>query len=263
MDLSKQTIEQQAAENLIGKRVEYFEKIDSTNAYASKIARQGIPEGTVVIADCQTKGRGRMNRVWQSPGKKNLYASIILRPPIIPSVAPQLTLMAGVAVAELLSRYCPQRVMLKWPNDVLVDKKKVCGILTEMRTKGDSIDFAVVGIGININIRKEEFGEEIRTIATSIREETNKEISRIEFTLSLFKIFEKWYKTLLAEGFTTIRKEWMEYSKIIGKDIQVHDKGTVQQGEVLGINSYGALFLVDKEKKIKRILTGDVFLIED
>jgi BirA family biotin operon repressor/biotin-[acetyl-CoA-carboxylase] ligase len=249
------------AGGMIGKEIIFLREVDSTNIYASKLARDGMPEGVVVIADCQKKGKGRLNRVWQSPPGKNLYTSIILRPSITPHFAPQLTLTAGVAVAELLSQYCPGTVMLKWPNDVQINMRKVCGILTEMRIKRGKIDFIIVGMGININMRREEFQEEIRESSTSLHEENGNKISRIDIAYKLYRTFEKWYETYLDKGFDPIREAWLGYSGILNKNVTVHYKNEVHQGRVIGIDEYGALLLYDDENKTKRILAGDVSLI--
>lgn len=245
----------------IGREIFFLHEVDSTNIYASKLARDGMPEGVVVIADCQKRGKGRLNRVWQSPPGKNIYTSIILRPSITPHFAPQLTLTAGVAVAELLSQYCPGTVMLKWPNDVQINMKKICGILTEMRIKHGKIDFIIVGMGININMRKEEFQEEFRESSTSLKEETGKLISRIDFANKIYRTFENWYKTYLDEGFGPIREAWLGYSGILNKNITVNYKHEVHHGVVIGVDEYGALLLFDEKSETKRILAGDVSLI--
>ncbi|MBN2516332.1 MAG: biotin--[acetyl-CoA-carboxylase] ligase [Deltaproteobacteria bacterium] len=245
----------------IGKEIFFLREVDSTNIYASKLAQDGMPEGVVVIADCQKKGKGRLNRVWQSPPGKNIYTSIILRPSITPHFAPQLTLTAGVAVAELISQYCPGSVMLKWPNDVQINMRKVCGILTEMRIKRGKIDFIIVGMGININMRKEDFQEEFRESSTSLQEETGNVISRIDFANKIYRTFGKWYETYIDKGFVPIRESWLGYSGILNKNISVHYKNEVHQGRVIGIDEYGALLLFDEENETKRILAGDVSLI--
>jgi BirA family biotin operon repressor/biotin-[acetyl-CoA-carboxylase] ligase len=250
-------------EGTIGKKIIFLPEVDSTNIYASRLARNGKPEGVVVIADCQKKGKGRLNRIWQSPPGKNLYTSIILRPTITPHFAPQLTLTAGVAVAELLSQYCPRAVMLKWPNDVLIHMRKVCGILTEMRIKREKIDFIIVGMGININMRKDDFQQEFRESSTSLREETGSHISRLDFATKLYHTFEKWYEIYLDKGFGAIREAWLVYSGILHKNITVHYKNEVHRGKVIGIDEYGALLLFDEENETKRILAGDVSLIGD
>ena len=128
-------------------RIHFLPEVDSTNRLALQLAREGAAEGTVVFADCQTEGRGRLQRVWQSPPGCNLYVSFLLRPAIAPADAARITLMAGVAVAEMISFFCPEGVGLKWPNDVLIRGRKVSGILTEMKMTGGALDAVVVGIG--------------------------------------------------------------------------------------------------------------------
>ncbi|MDO9528233.1 MAG: biotin--[acetyl-CoA-carboxylase] ligase [Syntrophales bacterium] len=248
---------------LIGNRVHFLKEVDSTNIYASRLAVAGAPEGTVVIADCQTKGKGRMDRVWQSPPGSNIYTSIILRPSVETAMAPQITLVAGVAVAGFLSEYCPEDVTLKWPNDVQIGGKKICGILTEMKTSSGKVDFVIVGIGINVRIKKEDFHKEFRDNSTSLIEEVGRDISRFDFTIRLYGSLEKWYKRFLSEGFGPIRDEWTKYAGIIGKDIKVVLRDDIQAGKAVGIDEYGALLIFDEKEKIKRVIAGDVSLVEN
>ena len=263
MDLNEKKIKSRLSSLLIGRKIHFLEEVDSTNIYAAKLVQQGATEGEVVIADCQTHGRGRMERVWHSPPGKNLFTSIILKPLISPSSASQMTLMAGVAVAELISDFCPGRVTLKWPNDVLIDGKKVCGILTEMKTKGDKIDYVIVGIGININMETGDFTEELQGSSTSLKEETTEHISRADFAAGLYNYFEKWYHTLITEGFDPIRDRWMKYSGIIGREIEVRAKKSKKRGRVVELDDMGALMIHDKREQKSRILSGDVTLIGD
>lgn len=262
-DLADSKIRDIIAGTLIGRHIRFFNVIDSTNFYASKLAHQGMPEGTVVVADCQTSGRGRFKRVWQSPPGRNLYTSIVLRPIVEPLDAPQLTLAAGVAVSDVLSRYCEKKITLKWPNDILVEGKKICGILTEMRTSGTSVDYVIVGIGINLNMRKDEIHEDFREASTSVREVTDHDVSRIQFAADLFMSFEQWYEEYCLNGFEPIRRAWLNYAGIIGKQIRVNQPDDIRKGTVLGLDDYGALLIFDDENNLKRILAGDVSLLGD
>ncbi|MBW2630539.1 MAG: biotin--[acetyl-CoA-carboxylase] ligase [Deltaproteobacteria bacterium] len=260
MDLkfNKTNLEKLVSDGLIGNRIHFFDELDSTNNHAVSLAGDGAGEGEVVIADCQTAGRGRLrDRVWHSPPGRNLYTSIILRPDIQPASAQGLTLVAGVAVTELLSGYCP--VALKWPNDILAGDRKISGILTEMRIKGQNLDSVVVGIGINVNMEPTDFQEELRNISTSLKEQTSSSISRLDLTVDLYRLFEKWYRIFIDEGFISVRDQWIEYSDIIGKTIEVTDRGVVQRGGICrGIDSEGALLLIDEKNRTRRVLSGDV-----
>jgi len=263
MDFNEKEIESRLSSLLIGRKIHFLDEVDSTNTYAAKLVQKGANEGEVVIAGCQTSGRGRMDREWHSPPGKNLFTSIILKPLINLPSASQMTLMAGVAVAELISGFCPDRVTLKWPNDVLIDGKKVCGILTEMKTKGQKIDYVIVGIGININMERRDFPEELQGSSTSLKEETTGHISRTEFAAGLYNYFEKWYHTLITEGFDCIRDRWMKYSDIIGREIEVRGRDSKKRGRVVGLDNIGALMLYDKREQKSRILSGDVTVIGD
>ena len=192
---------------IIGRRIEYYEELESTNTEALRLALEDAPEGTVVIADGQSEGRGRLDRIWESPPSMNLYLSVVLRPDIPAASASLIPLAVGVAVADLISRYCPGRVRLKWPNDVLLDGRKICGILTEMRTRADRVHFIIVGIGVNINMRKLDFSREIRETATSLRIGTECEIERLDVAIRLFEFLERWYRIFLSGGQDHIREK--------------------------------------------------------
>jgi len=258
-DFNGQILTSLLSGKLIGNSVHFFHEVDSTNDVAVRLALMGVSEGAVVIADAQTKGKGRLSRVWQSPPGCNLYTSIIIRPPTEPACASQITLLVGVAIAELLSLYCSE-VMLKWPNDVQVGGKKVSGILTEMRTSGKEIDFVIVGIGINVNMKREAFDEVIRDVSTSLSEETGIDISRCDLTVKLYDNFEKWYTKYIREGFEPVRDAWLKYSS---RDIHVVSGDGLQKGKVMGIDESGALLLIDEDKTTRRIIAGDVSIIED
>lgn len=258
IDRKSESLENLVCQGLVGRKIHYLKEVDSTNNYAWTLASKGSLEGEVVIAESQRLGRGRNKHIWQSPPGCNLYTSIIVRPAIKPSLAPQLTLVAGVAVGELLSHYCFDGVFLKWPNDVLVDGKKICGILTEMSVRHGAVDFVVIGIGVNINIRKEDFDSEHRHRATSLLVETERLVSRVAFASALFQSFEMWYETYISKGFSIVKDRWTELSGIIGNEIAVNDSDKVRRGRALGINDFGELVMMDSEKQTHRIISGEV-----
>jgi BirA family biotin operon repressor/biotin-[acetyl-CoA-carboxylase] ligase len=201
-----------------------------------------------------------MERVWQSPGGRNLYLSMILKPPISPALAPQVTLMAGVAVAELLDPYCPGRVAIKWPNDILIGGKKICGILTEMKSTAAGVDFIVLGIGINVNMGREDFGRDLRDAATSLALETGQMVDRLTVMRDLFESIEKWYRLFLREGFEGIRNQFLAFADIMGKEIEVHFNNDMETGRVVGISDEGAIIMEAGDGVARRITAGDVLI---
>ncbi len=261
--IDEQKLRERLSGKLVGKRVIYLGTVDSTNDYAFGLANAGAPEGTVVLADEQRKGKGRLQRVWQSPPGLNIYTSVILRPPFKPVVAPRITLTAGVAVADLLARRGMTGVALKWPNDVLIRGRKACGILTEMKAATDRVDFVVVGIGLNVNMRKEDFGEEILDRATSLREETGSTVPREELAAQLYHHLETWYKVLVAQGFDPVRERWLAFAGILGKKIRAGQAEDEELEEVVGVDEDGALLIRNGRGLRRRVITGDIIVERD
>jgi BirA family biotin operon repressor/biotin-[acetyl-CoA-carboxylase] ligase len=221
MQFDAKALRSRLAGKMIGCRVHYRDTVDSTNTVAMGLAREGAPEGTVILADRQTAGRGRLQRVWQSPSGSNLYASLLLHPAIAPADAARITLMAGVAVAEMITTLCPAGVGLKWPNDVLIRGRKVCGILTEIRMLGGAVEAIVVGIGLNVNMVRADFDPAHREASTSLREETGETYSREDMAFLLCEHFEQWYQIFLRGGFAPVRERWLARSEMAGKHIRV------------------------------------------
>ncbi len=254
-------LQRRLAGTRFGGTVHFLETTGSTNTVALELAGAGAPEGDVVIADRQKQGRGRLpGRRWQSPAGRNLYVSVILRPTTHPSKAASLTLTAGVAVAEALAAWCPGRVSIKWPNDVNIGGKKVSGILTEMRTRGDSVDFVVIGIGINIFMKFDEFDEQFRNRATSLLEETTYTPDRIDVAETVLRSLDRWYETYNREGFAPVRSRWLDSAGIVNAKVRVDDRGSQVEGIVRGIDEEGALLLEDDAGSVVRILSGDVLV---
>lgn len=261
-DFDAGSLQARLAGKKIGRRLHFFVEVDSTNRVALQLAREGAPEGTVVLADSQTNGRGRLQRVWQSPPGCNLYCSFLLRPAIAAADAARITLMAGVAVAETLSGFCPEGVGLKWPNDVRIRGRKVSGILTEMKTAGAAVEAIVVGIGVNVNMARADFDPAYRDAATSLREETGKACLREEVAFLLCEKLDEWYRMLLNEGFAPIRSRWQALSEMGGSRVRVLFQGDVQEGMFAGIDSDGALLLADARGSVRRITAGDAGMMK-
>ena len=262
MNLNQENLEQQLAGKFIGHPLHYYEEIGSTNDEGFRLGVQGAPEGTVLIAERQSAGKGRMQRVWHSPAGANIYTSIILRPHLEPAHAPQISIAAGVAVAETLNTYCSGRACLKWPNDVLIDDKKVCGILSQMKMSGNTIDFVVVGIGINVNLNREQFPQDIQSIATSLAVEAGREISRLELIISLYENLAKWYRELLQSGFAPVKERWLGLSPMIGKKVSVLFREEAVSGKAIGLGEDGSLILLTDKNETIQVSAGDATILK-
>jgi BirA family biotin operon repressor/biotin-[acetyl-CoA-carboxylase] ligase len=246
-------------------QVTVLPETDSTNDEAQRRARQGAPEGTVIFAEKQTSGRGRLNRRWESPEKKNIYASILLRPALLPSITPQITLIAGIACYEALEPFLKPAqgssfLRLKWPNDLWVHAKKIGGILTEMETHNDSVDFIVVGIGLNVNAGPEDFSEALRPIATSLRIETGSFQSRSAIVADLLLSFFRIYRSFLKNGFEALRKKWESYSRMQGRKVKVQENQRSYEGVCEGLDENGFL-LVRTPAGVEKVIAGDVMWV--
>ncbi len=240
------------------KEIIYFTETDSTNTKAKEFASKGAPEGTLVVAEKQTMGRGRKGRSWFSPESDNVYASIILRPKIPPSEAPVITLLSAVATAEALISLTDLKPRIKWPNDILINGKKIAGILTEISMEMDAVDFIVVGIGLNINTKKEDFSREIKRLATSVFIETKKRFSRAKILGEYLKWYETYYDIFKEKGFKPVSSRWKELTDIIGKRITVDMISKKYVGRVVDVDDEGVLILKDDKGKLHRIYSGDI-----
>jgi BirA family biotin operon repressor/biotin-[acetyl-CoA-carboxylase] ligase len=239
---------------IIGRNIQYFKETESTNIIAREIAGS-VEEGTVVIAESQTGGRGRMGRKWISP-EGGIWLSIIIKPKIQPLYASRITLLAGVSVAKTIRSYgLPARI--KWPNDVLINGKKVCGILTEIEAEIDLIEFCVVGIGIDANVDTESFPEEARDTSTSLKKELGSGINRVEFVQKLLEEFESLYLKFQRDGFSPILEEWRNMSATIGEWVKITTQARTIYGEAIGVDSEGALVLETGEGKLEKIVAGN------
>jgi BirA family biotin operon repressor/biotin-[acetyl-CoA-carboxylase] ligase len=247
----------------LGKPLHFFATLDSTNTYAARLARDGAPEGTVVIADSQSGGKGRLGRRWVSPPQVNLYLSAVLRPPVPAAVAPQLNLLAAVAVADTIVQVCGLTPAIKWPNDVLVGGKKVCGILAEMQTGADALRAVVVGIGVNINAPLSAFPEELRDKASSLLLAGGRPVDRAAVAAGLLTHLEKSYVLWLEEGFPALRSAWEHHAAdLIGTQVTVASPEGTVRGSVLGLDIDGALLLREGQTGgVRRLLAGDVTVV--
>jgi BirA family transcriptional regulator, biotin operon repressor / biotin---[acetyl-CoA-carboxylase] ligase len=242
----------------IGWRIHYFDEVASTQRVAAELADEGAAQGTVVIAERQSAGRGRMGRSWHSPAGVNLYMTIILRPSMPLGHVPRLSLVAGVAAAEALETVAPGMVALKWPNDVWLRGRKACGIIAEAVTDAaQRLRCVLLGIGLNVNLALEDVPPDLRDKATSVRIATGRACDRIELASALFNRLHSRYMEIEAASFAAVRPAWERYSALTGRRVTVVDGDARTAGVVRGIDDDGAL-LIDTDAGPARILTGDV-----
>ena len=246
----------------IGKKFHYFAEVASTNAHARALAKQGAAESEIVIAEAQSQGRGRLGRRWQSPPYANLYFSVILRPKLAPADAPQITLMAAVAVVETVGSFIPQTANIKWPNDILVDGKKLAGILTEAALTSERVEYVILGIGVNLNYRVDQMAEEIRARATSIAELTGKLANRESFLGRLIQALDRCYGELEESGFEPMARRWSAHFALLGRRVRVELLDQVVSGRARGIDRDGALVIEDETGARHRVIAGDVIPLE-
>lgn len=238
--------------------IEFFNSVDSTNEKAYDLAKKDCTDKTVVISDHQKNGKGRVGRKWSSPKGKNLYFSIVLKPTISPMEAQNITLAAGVALADTITQVCPTiNPALKWPNDVLVDGKKIAGILTEMNSESDRVNFIIIGIGVNLNSHIKTDSIDVTATAASLKELTGEPINRSLFTATLIKNLDKIYEDFLKGENKKILERWSKYFNLVGETITVKGPPSIT-GKCLGIDENGALLVKTTNGKTEKITFGDL-----
>jgi len=246
----------------LGNRIHYFAEIDSTNRFAFKRAQEGGEEGEVVIAESQRQGKGRMGRSWFSPPFLNLYLSIILKPKLPPAKTPQITLMAAVALAETVQSFLKAPPSIKWPNDILVGRKKLAGILTESSCETNRVHFVVVGIGVNLNSAAELFPDEIRDRATSLLTLVGKPIDRTAFARQLIQALDRCYGELEHNGFPGIARRWESFFDLRDRKVRVEMADQSLSGIARGIDADGALMLEEDGGALQKVIAGEVIPVE-
>ncbi len=245
----------------VGRKIEHLDSTDSTNRVAHERARAGAPHGYTVIAEAQTAGRGRLGRTFFSPAHENLYTSIILRPSLTTASCATAILAAAVAVAETAAASVgdDDRVTIKWPNDVLIDRRKTSGILMELAAEATRVDYLVLGIGININSDPSSFPEEFRASATSLAASAGRPIDRAQVARTLFTLLEDVLDLHEARGFSAIRDRFDARFSMRDQTVTVRDlDGGSTTGTALGVANDGALRLRHADGSERRLLAGDV-----
>ncbi len=242
MELTEELITSNLGTTIFGKRIIFFKSIKSTMDYAKSLAERDEPEGTVVIADYQSSGRGRFGRVWSSEPGKNILMSIIIRPSIPLEKFALISFLSAVSVAEAIEKIADVKVNTKWPNDLLINGRKVSGILMEASITADKGDFIILGIGVNVN--QEEFQKELKNYATSLLIETGKFYDRVILVQEILRTLESNYlKISRTHDFTEIMRKWKERCSMLGKEIALIRAGKTINGTAIDVDSKGFLLL--------------------
>ncbi len=244
--------------SLLGRQIVLYKEIESTNTAAMRLAAEGAPEGTLILAEAQTKGRGRMGRTWYSPKGLNLYLSLILRPSCTARQAPWLGLAAAVAVSETIEKQVGLRARVKWPNDIEISSRKVAGILSELAVARECVESLILGIGVNLNMEAKDLPAELSSIATSLKIEGGRTVERIRFLQELLATLEAWYGIFRKSSLEEIRKSYLARFDLLGQPVWVQQAGGRIQGRVMGLSPEGALRLRRPDGTEIAIQSGEV-----
>jgi BirA family biotin operon repressor/biotin-[acetyl-CoA-carboxylase] ligase len=245
---------------VIGKKIHFLTEVASTNTLTMEMAAEGTPEGTVVIAEKQTNGKGRLGRKWISP-KGNLYLSVVLRPNIPMHKAPLITLTGAVAVASAIRTSCGLKAGIKWPNDILISGKKVSGLLTEMSAEQDRIRHIVLGIGVDVNMEMGELPPEVRRLTTTLAAEAGAKVNRLALLRQVLRDLERWYQKFLNNDIDVL-EEWKKLNVTVGNRITVSGAGEALDGLAQGVDRDGRLILRLDDGTIRTVAAGDVTIVK-
>lgn len=249
---------------LAGRDLRLFDEVASTNGILRELARAGAREGTTVLAEAQTMGRGRLGKTWFSPPGVNLYASVLFRPALAPSAVPLFSFIGSLAVVDAIEREGVDAA-IKWPNDVLVDRKKVAGILIESATSGGTVRYVILGVGVNLNVGREALrsalGDEAHA-AGSLSEVARHEIDRNAFAATFLDALEKWATVYAEGGADAVLAAWRDHDITGGRRVEVRDADERYEGRALGVDREGALVVKDPRGRRRRVLTGEIRLLD-
>ena len=262
--LNLDAIRQQLDGRSVGRQIVLHDVVASTNTTLRELAAAGAPEGTVILAESQTAGRGRANKAWFSPPGVNLYASILFRPAIAPASAPVLAFIASIALADTL-RALGARPALKWPNDVLVKGRKVAGVRAEMTSRGLTVDTIVLGVGVNLNVTHEALRAglgDAAQFATSLREVLDRTVDRNAFTASFLNYLEEWLVIYRWKGAPAVLAAWGDLDIVTGRRVEVREGSTAFDGRALGVDAEGHLRVEDAHGRLHTVAAGEVRLLE-
>jgi BirA family biotin operon repressor/biotin-[acetyl-CoA-carboxylase] ligase len=262
MEANKSLFSEQIRDGLatewLGRTIHFYDKVESTNLLAVELAQRDAPEGVVVLADQQLSGRGRGSRSWHSPPGVGIYCSVILRPQVEPEKGQLITLMAGVSIVKAIELQTGLSPRVKWPNDVLINDKKVAGILLEAKVSGARIGYAVIGFGINANNGRGDLPEDIRVNASSLRMELKKPVDRGALVIEIFSELEKLYHSFQRGGFPVILEQWRHCSSTLGQRVRIWRKDKAIEGLAFDLTENGSLLVRLEEGKQIVFHAGDV-----
>lgn len=250
---------------MMGIQIEVVDETESTNDLAMAAAREGVPSGYAILADRQTGGRGRRttdgsHRVWYSPAGKNLYLSMVFRPQLAPEKLSALTLVAGIALLETIEDCTQVSPWLKWPNDLYLKEKKVAGILTEVLTGSTGIEAVVIGVGLNVNLQRQDFPPELIAQATSLREEQGESIDRLDLALQVVKSFRAAVAEYQDDGLDAFAHRLRQYDGLVGRAVEVRENGRTRQGAACGIGPRGGLMVRWEDQSSTEVVAGEVLV---
>jgi BirA family transcriptional regulator, biotin operon repressor / biotin---[acetyl-CoA-carboxylase] ligase len=245
---------------VIGRDIRVFQETTSTNDVVDKLGRDGVKEGVVVFAESQTKGRGRLGRNWVSARAKGLWFSVLLRPPLAPESATQITVASATAMARAIRNVSGLPAEIKWPNDILVNDRKICGILTEMTAELDKINYIVLGIGVNANFAPSDFPADLRKTATSLAIEAGRPFQRSEVALAILTELDRDYARVRSGQFEALADEWESSCTTIGRNVEIACGQRIVHGRAESLDPAGALLVRTQHGHLERIIGGDVTL---
>lgn len=247
---------------MIGNKILHYQKISSTNDIAKKLALSNAKEGCVIIAEEQTQGKGKLGRTWISPPYKNLYFSVILRPQVTLSESSCLTLLSALSIIKALEKLYKLKVNIKWPNDIIIKGRKIGGILTEIDNGRNFINFAIIGIGINVNMDKEDFPASLQKTASSLKQELGFLISKEEVLKEILKKLDTNYFLFKKEGFLSFVDTIKLFVYPLGKFIKIASGNSIFKGQVIDLDKSGALILRDENGFVISLLTGEIIEVK-
>lgn len=256
--LSLTELQSKLATKAFGRRVHLYDEVRSTQDVLRELAEQGAPEGTLVIAEQQTQGRGRMGRHWVSPSGKGVWMSLLLRPSLPMQRTPQLTLLAAVALSRAVARVVPLEIGIKWPNDLLVDGRKISGILLESAAEDERIRYVVAGMGVSVNLETEDFPPEVLEKAISLRMAAGHPVDRTSLIAAALEEFERLYELYAAEGFEPIRALWEAHAVTLGKRTSLHTPQGLIEGVPVGLDELGGLRVKLDDGSLKTVYSAEV-----